>query len=65
MLKMRRTLLIQEREHTDERPFTCSVCSNGYMSDNMLSSHMKQVHGILRPGMKPVEKRVRKKKKKK
>ena len=63
MLKTRKTLLIHEREHTGERPFTCSVCSNGYKSDNVLSTHMKHVHGILTPGMKPIEKRVRKKKK--
>ena len=63
MLKTGKTLLIHEMEHTGERPFTCSICGNSYKSDIVLSTHMKHMHRILTPGMKPVEKRVQKMKK--
>ena len=61
MLKSRTALLAHEREHTGERPFVCAVCGNGYKADAVLRTHMKHVHKILGPGMKPIEKRVRKK----
>ena len=62
MLKSRTALLAHERDHTGERPFVCAVCGNGYKADAVLRTHMKHVHKILGPGMKPVEKRVRKNK---
>ena len=62
LLKTQRSLLVHEMEHTGERPFKCTVCGNGYKSRSLLASHMKLVHKILTPRMKPIEKRVRKNK---
>ena len=62
MLKSKKSLLIHEREHTGERPFKCTICSNSYKSSDVLGTHMKYVHKMLTPRMKPAEKRVRKNK---
>ena len=60
MLKSRDTLVAHEREHTGERPFKCGICNKGFTSSSSLTTHTKHVHKILTPGMKPIEKRVRK-----
>ena len=60
MLKTELNLKAHERGHTGETPFKCTVCGKGFKADNTLRTHRKHVHKILTPGMKPIEKRVRK-----
>ena len=60
MLKTERNLKAHEREHTGETPFKCTVCGKGFKADSTLRTHRKHVHKMLTPGMKPIEKRVRK-----
>ena len=61
-LKSEEALAAHECEHTGERPYKCTLCGNGYKSSSAISTHMKHVHKVLTPRMKPIEKRVRKNK---
>ena len=63
--KLRRkvALVIHEREHTGERPYSCPVCNKGFKSIPVLSTHTKHVHKIMTPRMKPIVERPKRAKK--
>ena len=48
-LKTALNLKFHERYHTGEKPFTCSVCGNGYVSKVKLQQHQAGVHKIAGP----------------
>ena len=50
-----------EREHTGERPSKCDICGNGFKDNTVLQVHLKNVHKVMKPGWKPILKRVRNK----
>ena len=61
MLKTELSLAAHEMEHRGEKPHVCDVCGKGFTLPSTLIGHKKQVHKILTPRMKPLEKRVRRK----
>ena len=60
-LKNAKNLKFHERYHTGEKPFTCSICGNGYVSKGKLQQHQSGVHKITGPqGRAPGWKRSKK-----
>ena len=45
-LKTEKNLISHERYHTGEKPFTCSICGNGYVNKERLSQHQTGAHKI-------------------
>ena len=61
MFKSRDAVTAHEREHTGERPSKCEICGNGFKDNTVLQVHLKNVHKVMKPGWKPILKRVRNK----